>query len=294
MNAEQKQNAKQLSHKGRSLSRQILGNDLDLVNKYASKYGSPSAQSVGLKRNATYTAMPNAYGGGYGGYAHTGYGGNTAYGHGYGSGSGSSTGSGYNSNNNTRTRRRAPSNLINGSSSNQWDANTMNNQEQDMSAAMTAMVSSYQTRVTEDASFLDEMQYEADQDENFAAPERAEDWSVKEVCFWLNRIHLDKYIKPFRDQIIDGSILLRDLDEAMLINELGIKRLHVKKILREISKLKNKSPKLKKESNNTRDELIQSLRSEIDELKQKNKQLNTELQMIKVKASYSNYSAKKY
>lgn len=67
---------------------------------------------------------------------------------------------------------------------------------------------------------------------------------MKEVCHWLNKIHLDKYIGSFRNQIIDGSILLRDLDEAMLINELGIKRLHVKKVLREIAKLKAKCPKV--------------------------------------------------
>lgn len=120
----------------------------------------------------------------------------------------------------------------------------MNSQEQDMSAAMSAMVSSYQTRLNDEATFLDEIQDEAEENEDFAKEERADEWTVKEVCFWLNKIHLDKYIKGFRDQIIDGSILLRDLDEVMLINELGIKKLHVKKLLREITKLKNKATKV--------------------------------------------------
>merc|ERR1719203_1257434 len=129
-----------------------------------------------------------------------------------------------------------------------------------------------------EADFLDEMEEEAMANgASFGNAQRAEDWSVKEVCYWLNRIHLDKYMKSFRDQIIDGSILLRDLDQMMLENELGIKRLHVKKIMREINKLKNQSLKFKKQSNDTRDELIQSLRNEIDELKTKNKSLSNQL-----------------
>lgn len=189
--------------------------------------------------NKQYVApYGNSYGGG-------GIYNNNNYSHGYGSGSGSSTGSYGNSHNKRRPKpHRKPSNLINTNTMNLWDSNTVNNQEQDMSAAMQSMVNSYQTRLNDEAAFLDEIQDEAEENEDFAKPERADEWTVKEVCFWLNKIHLDKYIKGFRDQIIDGSILLRDLDEKMLLNELGIKRLHVKKVLREITKLKNKSPKV--------------------------------------------------
>merc|ERR1712154_396469 len=171
-----------------------------------------------------------------------------------------------------------------------------------MSEAMSLMINSYASKLEKEADFLDEMEEEAMANgATWGKEENAEDWTVKEVCYWLNRIHLDKYMKAFRDQIIDGSILLRDLDDKMLINELGIKRLHVKKILREIKKLKTKSPKLKKENNDTRDQLIQSLRNEIDELKKKNKSLTTELQAIKMKSHspstsgsnlHSNYKGK--
>merc|ERR1712083_503448 len=139
------------------------------------------------------------------------------------------------------------------------------------------MVNSYQSKLEKEADFLDEMEEEAMQNDNFGSVERAEEWSVKEVCYWLNRIHLDKYMKAFREQIIDGSILLRDLDQAMLESELGIKRLHLKKIMREIEKLKAKSLKFKKESKDSRDELIKSLRLEIEELKARNKALSMEL-----------------
>ena len=40
---------------------------------------------------------------------------------------------------------------------------------------------------------------------------------------------------------------------------------------------------LKKENNDTRDELIQSLRTEVEELKNKNKALQQELQVLKLK-----------
>ena len=47
--------------RGRSLSRQILGSDLDLVNKYATKYSSSSKQKGGLKRTQTYSSVPVCY-----------------------------------------------------------------------------------------------------------------------------------------------------------------------------------------------------------------------------------------
>lgn len=56
MTSEQKDSGKG-GNRGRSLSRQILGNDLDLVNKYASKYSS-KPKGAGLKRTQTYSAVP--------------------------------------------------------------------------------------------------------------------------------------------------------------------------------------------------------------------------------------------
>jgi len=279
-------------NRGRSLSRQMLGNDLDLVNKYASKY-APSASKPSSRRTATatssYSALPNSYGGGYGNYTGYTHQASASYQHGYGSGSSNSSSSSlYGSRSKPAPKnRRQPSNLMSSATASQWDAHTVDHQQQDMSAAMSAMVNSYQSRVAEEAEFLDEMQHEAEQSEDFARPSRAEEWSVKEVCFWLNKIHLDKYIKPFRDQIIDGSILLRDLDEQMLVNELGVKRLHVKKLQREIGKLLSKSTKLKKESNDQRDELISTLRQEIEELETKNKRLLRELHTVKQKYGHT-------
>ena len=44
---------------------------------------------------------------------------------------------------------------------------------------------------------------------------------------------------------------------------------------------------MKKENNDTRDELIQSLRTEVEELKAKNKSLQQELQQLKLKTKSS-------
>ncbi len=51
---------KDYANRGRSLSRQILGNDMDFINKYQSKYSS-SAHSGDLKRTQTYTSVPVCY-----------------------------------------------------------------------------------------------------------------------------------------------------------------------------------------------------------------------------------------
>ena len=135
-----------------------------------------------------------------------------------------------------------------------------------MSEAMRSMVASYQKQIHSESSFLDEIQQKAEDDTDFANEQRADDWSVKEVCYWLSQIHLDKYIKSFRSQIIDGSILLRDLNQSILQSDLGVKRLHVNKMMREIKKLRAKCKM--EETKDPKDALIHSLRQEIEELKQ--------------------------
>merc|ERR1711971_471359 len=77
--------------------------------------------------------------------------------------------------------------------------------------------------------------------------------------------------------MVDGSILLLDLDEMMLVSALGIKRLHVRKIMREIKKLENKCTKYTNDNSDTRNELIKSLKTEIDELKKKNNALQSQV-----------------
>ena len=90
---------------------------------------------------------------------------------------------------------RRPSNLVNPQTVSRWGIDTVNNQREDMSEAMRSMVASYQKQLHSESSFLDEIQQKAEVDTDFANEQRADDWSVKEVCYWLSQIHLDKYIK---------------------------------------------------------------------------------------------------
>ena len=191
---EQKQQQHSL-HKARSLSRQILGSDMDLVNKYATKYTSNSMMGR-VKRSQTYNNVQNPYNQSYGGYNQSyapsaNYGMNRVYNHGYNSSSNSSNSNNSNNYSNNKKSRRQPSNLINPHTFNQWDQSSVNSQQSDMSEAMSLMVNSYQSKLEKEADFLDEMEEEAMHNESFGDVQRAEDWSVKEVCYWLNRIHLD-------------------------------------------------------------------------------------------------------
>jgi hypothetical protein len=70
-----------------------------------------------------------------------------------------------------------------------------------------------------------------------------ESWTVVEVWSWLQKIKLGMYGQQFRENQIDGSILKHDLTEAILQEELGVKRLHLAKFMRELEKLRNQGQK---------------------------------------------------
>jgi hypothetical protein len=173
--------------------------------------------------------------------------------------------------------KRRASNLVQPGNAGQWDVTHVRNETEDMTHAIAEMIGTQSHKIRKQATFLDEIQLLAQDNENFCRLQNADDWSYKEVCYWLTSIHLQKYIHSFQTQIIDGSILLRDLDEQMLTHELGIKRLHVKKLLREIKKLRGMSPKFKKPSEQSRDALIESLRMEMDSLRRENQHLKQEM-----------------
>ena len=87
-------------------------------------------------------------------------------------------------------------------------------------------------RAEEEEEYIADIQHQADADPNWAKPERALDWSPKEVAFWLDSIELSQYARNFDEEDLDGNILLNDCDKAMLSQDMGIKNLHVGKILR--------------------------------------------------------------
>ena len=211
----------------RTSSRSMLASEVDMINRYARKYSTQY-------KAAPYQAVSPAF--------------SSTKAPDDSSSTASSKMSSVSKQHTTAMSQRhakRPSNLIHPQNHNLWNDNAMSNQHRDMESAMESMIVTYQTRLEKQAHFLDEIEREAAQNKNFGKLENADDWSNLEVCHWLTTIHLEKYIQSFADQIIDGSILIRDLDESILIQELGVKRIHVKKIMREIAKLRELSPKVR-------------------------------------------------
>lgn len=76
-----------------------------------------------------------------------------------------------------------------------------------------------------------------------------EDWSTDQVMNWLeetNPVLKNKYGTSFRDEGIDGKMLM-DLDDSTLEEDLGVtSKLHRKRLLGAIDELKSGSSKRRK------------------------------------------------
>jgi len=135
---------------------------------------------------------------------------------------------------------RQPSNLLRSSDNiKEWDPIAMQSMQREMQEHMASLASNMVDSVQVEAKFYEEMEKRAD-DPSFANPDNAPEWSPAEVAFWLDSINFGQYSRRFHDDAIDGSILLNDVDRNMLQSEMGIKHLHVGKMLREIEKLRQK------------------------------------------------------
>eukprot|EP01083_Nonionella_stella_P150622 480103_1 len=84
-------------------------------------------------------------------------------------------------------------------------------------------------------SYLEE---KASADAHFADPLRVKAWNHHEVAYWLKGIKCEKYAIKFIEEHVSGQQLIRDMNSDVLSADLGIKRLHCGKILREIESLK--------------------------------------------------------
>jgi len=137
---------------------------------------------------------------------------------------------------------RQPSNLLRPNDNiSEWDPIAMESMQREMEQHMVSLTSNIVDSVQVEAKFYEEMEKRAD-DPSFANPDNAPQWSPAEVAFWLDSIDFGQYSRRFHDDAIDGSILLNDVDRQMLQGEMGIKRLHIGKMLREIEKLRQKHP----------------------------------------------------
>ena len=70
-------------------------------------------------------------------------------------------------------------------------------------------------------------------------PENAAQWTEFEVVSWLEQMGMERYGRYFAEERVDGTMLLEDVDEDLLVSNLGIRSIHAKKIMREITVLKS-------------------------------------------------------
>jgi len=254
--------SQQKRFKNRTLSRTILGSDLDLINKYASKYGS-STNIAFNNPTKYYTKSFTA---------------NNIY--------------NYNNTSSNNIHKKQPS-LITTNNDALFNKNELISREQQMQQAMTNMLGSYNDKIMKHQNIVDEINYEKKINPEFGNIKNSDDWTNLEVCNWLIKIHLDKYLKNFMDQTIDGSILLRDLNENILKTELGVKALHVKKFQREIQKLREASPKFQEAQAKQDDKvLIKTLTMEVETLQNENVNLKNQIDSLKKQIQAQNSIAK--
>jgi len=87
-----------------------------------------------------------------------------------------------------------------------------------------------------------------------------EKWDVVAVCAWLKSINLGMYCDIFRENEVDGKLLIyTSFTDHMLKSDLGIKALHVQKLRREMEVLKIE--------NSGRSSTLRTMSTIIEELK---------------------------
>jgi len=157
---------------------------------------------------------------------------------------------------NVKGHSRKPSNMIHAEDMNHWSDRAIVDLQKQMTTALIVHSTAEKERAEEEEEYIIDMQTQAEQDPNWAKPERAMQWSPKEVAFWLDSIELSQYARKFDEEAFDGSMLLNDCDKNMLSQEMGIKKLHVGKILREVDKLRKLNKDELQESYKDWNELI--------------------------------------
>ena len=92
-----------------------------------------------------------------------------------------------------------------------------------------------------DEEDVDEQMLDLDEFEDEHAIDDPFEWTDDEVSDWLKQSGLKKYSKQFGKEGIDGKVLLVDLNKTNLKRDLGVKSVHVDKIMRGIQELRTRS-----------------------------------------------------
>merc|ERR1712228_36538 len=117
---------------------------------------------------------------------------------------------------NIKGHSRKPSNMFHVGDNEKWSASAINNLEKQMTQAFLKQGAEEVQHQEEEEEYFLEMEKKAETDPDWAKPERALEWTPKEVAFWLDTIELSQYARKFDEDQLDGSILLNDCDKSLL------------------------------------------------------------------------------
>eukprot|EP01084_Bolivina_argentea_P294549 506842_1 len=126
-----------------------------------------------------------------------------------------------------------------------WSATDLYNAKKDMRQSMAMMMNkATNTHKRSESKHQEHILYnefEEKKDPDFGKIENCEKWTRFEVAMWVqNTLRLNQYTRKFVEYGIDGVSLLNDVNRDNLMMNLGVKRVHVEKLLREIRVLKDK------------------------------------------------------
>eukprot|EP00485_Elphidium_margaritaceum_P001634 CAMPEP_0202688804 /NCGR_PEP_ID=MMETSP1385-20130828/4227_1 /ASSEMBLY_ACC=CAM_ASM_000861 /TAXON_ID=933848 /ORGANISM="Elphidium margaritaceum" /LENGTH=1128 /DNA_ID=CAMNT_0049343849 /DNA_START=77 /DNA_END=3463 /DNA_ORIENTATION=+ len=134
---------------------------------------------------------------------------------------------------------RTHSNLMNSElATKDWNVYDMSILEQEMTSAMTTMVDVMKEQVDQEIEFKQEMENRLETNPDILKPENAFKWTPYEVVHWVEQMGMERYSRYFAQENVDGPMLLEDVNEELLTQQLGVRAIHAKKIMREIVGLK--------------------------------------------------------
>jgi len=98
------------------------------------------------------------------------------------------------------------------------------------------------SKLLTEEKFVSDLEEKKKNDPSFAMDRNVKQWRQDEVCFWMNLVGFGEYVNSFREKKKSlGTYLVTDMDNDFLSRELGVKRIHINQILREIQELKKRA-----------------------------------------------------
>merc|ERR1719474_444270 len=140
-----------------------------------------------------------------------------------------------------QARGRSDSNLIGGPGgglSQDWTDQDLEVLQQEMQAAMFAMVEPMQQKLSEEEKFHHKMEQRLAENPDIMEPSNAMNWTKYEVARWVQEMQMERYVRYFVEERVDGPMLIEDMTQDMLESNLAVRTIHARKIMREIYNLK--------------------------------------------------------